>query len=67
MTTQRDLALDHVDGYAEGERRRRHGLTPSMYLKIGLDGYARGFRAGYYLRDELLNQAGLAGFANQAG
>lgn len=67
LSTQSDGALERADGYAEGRRYFQRGLTPPTLLKISPDEYARGFRAGYYLHVELLNQAGLAGFAKQAG
>ena len=66
-STQSDGLLTRADGYAEGKRYFLHGLKPSTFLKVGLDEYARGFRAGYYLRVRLVNQAGLAGFENPAG
>jgi hypothetical protein len=64
MSTQGHWALNRAAGYVEGERYFRCGLTPPAHLKVGLDEYALGFCAGYYLHVELLNQAGLAGFMN---
>ena len=45
-------SLDRAAGYLEGERYRKGGMEPSAYLKVGIDDYARGFRAGYYKRNE---------------
>ena len=45
-------SLDRAAGYLEGERYRKHGMELSAYLKVGIDDYARGFRAGYYKREE---------------
>jgi hypothetical protein len=56
-----------ADGYIDGERYFRLGLTLPTHLQDGFGGYARGFRAGYYLHVALVNQAGLAGFTNQKG
>ena len=67
MSTQGRCALDRVAGYAEGERYFRCRLIPPVHLKVGLDEYSRGFRSGYYLHVDLLNQAGLAGFMNHKG
>ena len=64
---QGDWTQTREDGYAEGKRHFQRGLTPSTLMKVSLDEYARGFRAGYYLRVRLQNQAALAGFTNQAG
>ena len=67
MSTQGHCALDRAAGFVEGDRYFRCGLTPPVHLKVGIDEYALGFRAGYYLQFERLNQAGIAGFINQKG
>lgn len=66
-TTQRYRAPGQGDGGVDGERYFRRGLTPPTHLNARLDEYPRGVRAGYCLRDELLIQAGLAGFISQTG
>ena len=45
-------SLDRAAGYLEGERFRQEGKELSAYLKVGIDEYARGFRAGYYKREK---------------
>ena len=40
----------YAEGYVEGERYRRLGLDQSTYLRVGIDEYCLGFRAGYYDR-----------------
>ena len=65
MSTQGHCAQVRAAGFVEGERYFRCGLTPPVHLKVGIGEYALGFRAGYYLRFELLTQAGIAGFMNQ--
>jgi len=47
-------SLDRAAGYLEGEKYRNSGQELSPYLKVGIDEYARGFRAGYYKREEQL-------------
>ena len=44
-------SLDRAAGYLEGERYRQEAKELSAYLKVGIDEYARGFRAGYYKRE----------------
>jgi len=44
-------SLDRAAGYLEGEKFRQNGQVLSAYLKVGIDEYARGFRAGYYKRE----------------
>ena len=43
-----DASLAFSNGYADGRtaRERNSPLTP--YLEIGIDDYARGFRAGFF-------------------
>lgn len=53
-----DLSAAHAEGFADGETYRKSGTTPSAYVQIGIDDYSRGFRAGYYERQEC------AGIAN---
>ncbi len=45
-------SLERAAGYLEGEKYRKNGQSLSAYLKVGIDEYARGFRAGYYKRDK---------------
>jgi len=51
LAEQTGWSLDRAAGYLEGEKYRSRGQELSAYLKVGIDEYARGFRAGYYKRD----------------
>lgn len=39
-----------LNGYADGQAARRNNQRLSAYLKVGIDDYARGYRAGFYAR-----------------
>ena len=41
-------SLTRAEGYVEGQHYRQEGLKPTAYQKVGVDDYARGFRAGFY-------------------
>ena len=43
---------DRAKGYIDGEIHRLRGEEPSKYCLIGIDEYSRGFRAGYFERQE---------------
>ena len=62
MSKQGDLVLDHADVYVDRARYHRRCHAQSMQPDVDPVGDTQGFRAGHYLRDGLLNQAGLAGF-----
>ena len=40
----------YVNGYADGKTSRARDEVLSPYLYIGIDDYARGFRAGFFER-----------------
>ena len=40
--------LTRAEGYVEGQHYRREGFKPTAYQKVGVDDYAKGFRAGFY-------------------
>lgn len=44
-------SLTQAEGYVEGESYRRGGLRPTAYQKVGVDDYAKGFRAGYFQQE----------------
>ena len=54
-------SLDHAEGYVDGETCRRRGKTPSKYALIGIDEYCRGFRAGYFERQNPASTKSLPG------
>jgi hypothetical protein len=44
-------SLARAEGFLEGESYRRRALTPSNYVRVGIDEYCLGFRSGYYERN----------------
>jgi hypothetical protein len=38
----------YFNGLADGQSARSLGIPPTAYLEVGMDDYARGFRAGFY-------------------
>jgi hypothetical protein len=55
-----------AQGFVEGEAARRRGEKPSSYRLVGIDDYALGFRAGYFLRAASRPAAGAIGDAPSA-
>ena len=43
-------SIAYAQGYLEGEALRTRGAPPSDYARVGIDDFAVGFRAGYFLR-----------------
>ena len=41
-------SLTRAEGYVEGQHYRQEGLKPTAYQKVGVDDYAKGFRAGFF-------------------
>ena len=39
-----------VNGYTDGQAARRSKQALSAYQKVGIDDYAKGFRAGFFAR-----------------
>lgn len=52
MAEMNGWSIEHAEGFADGETYRKSGDTPSAYVQIGIDDYSKGFRAGYYERQE---------------
>jgi len=50
LSQEKAWSAAFANGYSEGEaaRRRSDALTP--YVRVGIDDYAKGYRAGYYGR-----------------
>ena len=44
-------SMARAEGYIKGESARRRGEAPSPYSIVGIDDYALGFRAGYFVRE----------------
>jgi hypothetical protein len=38
----------YVSGVADGQSARSGGSALTLYLQVGIDDYARGFRAGFF-------------------
>ena len=43
-----------VNGYTDGQAARRSNQALSAYLRVGIDEYAKGFRAGFFARNKPL-------------
>lgn len=39
-----------ANGYTDGQTARANNASLTAYLRVGIDDYARGFRAGYFTR-----------------
>ena len=39
-----------VNGYTDGQAARGNNHALTAYLRVGIDDYAKGFRAGFYAR-----------------
>jgi hypothetical protein len=46
-------SVPFVNGFADGRAARSSKQTLSAYLKVGIDDYAKGFRAGFFTRSPL--------------
>lgn len=44
-------SLAYAEGFLDGETFRRRSTVPSMYVRVGIDEYCLGFRAGYFERN----------------
>ena len=38
----------YVSGVADGQSARAEGSALTLYLQVGIDDYAKGFRAGFF-------------------
>jgi hypothetical protein len=43
-----DPSAAYANGVADGESARAVGSALTLYLQVGIDDYARGFRAGFF-------------------
>jgi hypothetical protein len=50
IAQQMGWSLAFAEGYIAGQSERWRGNRPSSYAMVGVDDYARGFRAGYFER-----------------
>ena len=58
-------SLDYAKGYVDGEAYRLRGRMPSQHVRIGIDEYCLGFRAGYYERHNPLSAAAMPSLQRQ--
>lgn len=50
LSEQNRWPLAYAEGYISGQSERWRGNPPSSYIVAGIDQYALGFRAGYFVR-----------------
>jgi hypothetical protein len=43
-----DPSAAYASGVADGQSARAGGSALTLYLQVGIDAYARGFRAGFF-------------------
>jgi hypothetical protein len=60
MAETKGWSFAHAEGFTDGETYRKSGTTPSAYVQIGIDEYSKGFRAGYYERQEFAGTASVS-------
>lgn len=48
VLTKEHSSLAYSNGFADGRLARSSDSTLTPYLEIGIDDYARGFRAGFF-------------------
>jgi hypothetical protein len=41
-------SASYANGVADGQSARAEGSSLSLYLQVGIDDYAKGFRAGFF-------------------
>ena len=41
-------SVSYANGVADGQSARAEGSSLSLYLQVGIDDYAKGFRAGFF-------------------
>ena len=51
LSDRHGCSIAYAQGYLEGEVFRSRGELPSDYARVGIDDFAVGFRAGYFLRN----------------
>jgi hypothetical protein len=44
------LAPAYANGYTDGQTARTNNAPLTAYLRVGIDDYAKGFRAGFFAR-----------------
>jgi len=44
------MSAAFTNGYTDGQSARTQSSSLSAYLRVGIDDYARGYRAGFFAR-----------------
>ena len=47
-----------VNGFTDGQAARAKNAALTAYLRVGIDDYAKGFRAGFFARSDLAGAPG---------
>jgi hypothetical protein len=47
---ENSVSAAFTNGYTDGQTARNRTASLSAYLRVGIDDYARGYRAGFYAR-----------------
>jgi hypothetical protein len=50
LAEQNGWSTDYAEGYLQGEYHCRSGKPLGAYVRVGIDEYTSGFRAGYFGR-----------------
>jgi hypothetical protein len=45
-----NLPAAFVNGFTDGQAARTNNASLTAYLRVGIDDYAKGFRAGFFAR-----------------
>lgn len=47
---ENSMSAAFTNGYSDGQSARTQSAALTAYLRVGIDDYARGYRAGFYAR-----------------
>ena len=50
VANERTVAPAFVNGFTDGQAARACNSSLTAYLRVGIDDYAKGFRAGFFSR-----------------
>lgn len=53
LVEKRGWSMARAQGYVKGEAARRCGEIPPPHSLVGIDDYALGYRAGYFVRESI--------------
>ena len=52
LANQNGWSTAYAEGYLEGRYNRRLGKSLGTYVRVGIDDYPLGYRAGYFERND---------------